>query len=249
MPEDTPCRQLRLGLWLLGLGGRAKDDRALQIIDVFKRGKAEQPFKPIDTARGLKGRGASGRAAYGFRFQMNKTSAAERVMTIDSGGRRFTAFQQRWNDVKIEHRGDTENWIWEENPDTAYYASTVAVRLPMPSTFVCVTKRWRGAVSGFVGQDTTLEHHRFNREYLAFAEHARFGHDILHQGLMDWVMLRQPPVGTFLVVADGWCYISKEDIFKSAELDERLNLLNEFAALIPDHVWNVDYGLAPKDIP
>lgn len=220
-----------------------RDDRALQIVDVFKRGKAERPFTPTDRSKGLKGLGASGRAAFGFRFELNKTSAAEHVMSFEDGARRFTAFQQRWNEVKIEHRRDTRHWIWEEDPDTAHYASTVAVRLPKTTPFVCVTKRWRGAASGFVGHDTTLEHHRFNREYLAFAEHPRFGHDILHQGLMDWVMRRQPLVGTFLVVADGWCHISMEDILRAGEIDGRLTLLNEFAALIPDHVWNVDYGL------
>lgn len=220
-----------------------RDDRSLQIVDVFGRGKAERPIEATDRSNGLKGLGASGRAAYGFRFEMNKTSAAEHVISFQEGPKLFVMLQQRWNENRVEHRGEQSHWIWEEDRESAHYASTVAVRLPKSTPFVCVTKRWKGAADGFVGDDTTLEHHRFNREYLAFAEHRRFGHDILHQGLMDWTMSRMPAEGVFLVVSGGWCFISVEDLLRAEEIDRRLTELREFAALIPDHVWKVDYGL------
>jgi hypothetical protein len=227
----------------LGWAYTPRDDRSLEIIDVLHRGKAERPFTPTDRSKGLKGLGSSGRAVFGFRFVMNKTTAAEHVMSFEESGRQYVLFQQRWNEHRVVHHGESEDWVWEEDPDTADYASTVAVRLPGPTPFVCVTKRWRGAVAGLVGADTTPESQRFNREYLAFAEHQRFGHDILHRQLTDWIMRRTPAEGTFLVIADGWCHITVEDILKADQIQERLTVLREFAGLIPAHVWNTDYGL------
>lgn len=220
-----------------------RDDRSLRIVDVFGRGRAEAPAGPAARPGNLKGRGDSGRAAYGYRFEMNPTSAAEHVMTFQEGPRRFVLFQHRWNVKQIERRDHGSRTAWREDRETARYASTVAVRLPGPTPFVCVTRRWKGAVDRLVGDDVVLEHQRFNREYFAFAEHPRFGHDVLHQGLIEWVLDQRPRSGDFLVVSGGWCFVSTEDLLRAEEADRRLRQVREFAALIPEHVWSVDYGL------
>lgn len=219
-----------------------RDDRWLSVIDVFEKGQDPQS---VETAKKnqLKGKGASGRALYSTRFEVNPTSVVEHVITTNVQGRQCVVFQHRANEGQPRKtKQDTWETRWEEDPDKANYGVTVAMQLPKPTPFVCIARRWRGAVSSFVGDDTTLEHHGFNRKYFVFMEHMRFGYDIVNQSTISWILETQPPKGVFLTVADGWCFISRQDILRAEEVQQHVDELSQFVSLIPDHVWSVDYS-------
>ncbi|WP_100447541.1 hypothetical protein [Glycomyces xiaoerkulensis] len=210
-----------------------RDDQCLRIVDVLERGSNGEST----SGDRHQSAGASGRGAYGLRFAVNPTAAAEHVITFRARGGEYVLFQHRWNQADHETYGP----MWQEDRDRARFASTAARRLPAATPFVCVTRRWKGAVSGLVGHDTRVDRHRFDRDYLVFVEHQRFGLDIVHPRLTEWVMETEPPEGEFLVLWDGWCFITTEDILRAEEVDHRLERLDAFAGLIPDHVWNTDY--------
>lgn len=214
----------------------ARDDERLAVIDVLERRGARR-----EPAAGPRDAAESGRAAYGLRFEVNPTTAAEHVIAFEARGHRYVVFQHRWN--QADHH--TEGAMWREDRDGARFASTVARRLPASTPFACVTRRWKGAVSGLVGRDTRLEDHRFNRDYLVFTEHPRFGSDIVHPRLMEWVARTAPPEGEFLVLWGGWCLSTAEDLLYADEVDGRLERLDAFADHIPDHVWTTDYDHSP----
>ncbi|QSB05529.1 hypothetical protein [Natronoglycomyces albus] len=229
----------------------ARDDRCIGIINVLRRSLDEStppppPPGPPHIARNAAEVHAavrSGRAVYGTRFPCNPTTAAEHVMTFVENDQDFVLFQHRWNESTwTKDRADQWQFHWNEDPDKADYATTVALKLPRETPFVCVSKKGFGQKSALVDNNINLESHDFNRRYFVYFENRRFGYDIVNPSMIEWIDALDPEENDSFVVTGQWCFITIPDIMRAEEIEDHLHRLREFAAHIPDHVWSVDYG-------
>lgn len=147
---------------------------------------------------------------------------ADNVVVVEKGERTFYLFDYTFSTGRI-----------------SYACGIAAVRVPL--SFKGLVARPEGSFDRLGEKDLQFDSQEFNRRYRVTAVDEKFARELIHPGLIEYLMRIEPRqwqlAGPYLVIA-------RIGIFKTAQFDEVIEDIDGFLDLIPEKVRK-EIGFGP----
>lgn len=157
-----------------------------------------------------------------FPFAAGDSNRFENVVRFQDDSRTVESFDYQF----------TETATSSEDSSTTTRFHVVGLELPQPIPQLQVRRASRIPLNLGV---LKFESEQFNKRWMVQGEHPAAAHDIIHQGMMEWLLTQD---GTFpIALQDTLVFTFVEGRQKTERIDEMLAFLKDFVERIPNHAW------------